>query len=46
MEGGHEVTPVFTLVREDEGLEQVTDSGEGEEATDSEMSRGRIHSPR
>lgn len=32
MEGGQEVTLVFTLVREDEGLEQVTDSGKGEEA--------------
>lgn len=34
-----EVTLVFSLVREDEGLEQVTDRGEGEDVTDSEMSR-------
>lgn len=34
-----EVTLVFSLVREDEGLEQVTDRGEGEGVTDSEMSR-------
>lgn len=32
-----EVTLVFSLVREDEG--QVTDRGEGEDVTDSEMSR-------
>ena len=34
---------MFFLVREDEGLEQVTYRGEGEEATDSETSRGGIN---
>lgn len=34
---------MFFLVREDEELEQVTFRGEGEEATDTETSRGRVN---
>lgn len=46
MEGAHGGGLVFSLVREDEGLEQVTDRGEGEERDRLRDVQGRTRSPR